>query len=81
MEVGDEVWVKPAVIRCTSQWGRGVVTKVNSTNNVEVGEMPCHILDLWKVVQPIEDATGNLEGAVEASTDQEGGEVDVRRNH
>ena len=33
----DEVWVKPANPRCTSQWGRGVVTKVNSTNNVEVG--------------------------------------------
>ena len=42
--------------------------------------MPRNILDLRKVVKPIEDATGNLEGAVEASTDQEGAGVDVRRN-
>ena len=41
--------------------------------------MPHHILVIRKVVQPTEDATGNLEGAVEASTDQEGAEVDVRR--
>ena len=61
VEVGDEVWVKPAIPRCTSQWGRGVVTKVNSPNNVEVGGMPRHILDLRKVVQPMGDAAGNLE--------------------
>ena len=55
VEVGDEVLVKPAIPRCPSQWRRGVVTKVNSTNNVEVGGMPRPILDLRKVVQPIGD--------------------------
>ena len=43
---GEEVWVKPPNVRCTSQWKKGVVTRVNSSNNVEVDGMPRHILDV-----------------------------------
>ncbi|XP_012936576.1 uncharacterized protein LOC106011438 [Aplysia californica] len=53
--VGDEVWVKPPGARCTTQWGRGVVTKVNSRNNVEVNHVPRHVLDLRKVATSDED--------------------------
>jgi len=45
-------WVKPPGARCTTQWGRGVVTKVNSRNNVEVNHVPRHVLDLRKVAVP-----------------------------
>ena len=79
VNVGDEVWVKPPDSRCTSQWGRGVVTKVNSVNNVEVGGMPRHVLDLRKVVQPFRDTGEDRELAV-TSAEQEVAEMDVRRN-
>ena len=50
VQVGEEVWVKPPNARCTTQWGRGRVTAINSRNNVSVDGMPRHILDLRKVV-------------------------------
>ena len=55
VEVGEEVWVKPPNSRCTSQWTRGIVTKVNSSNNVEVRGVPRHILDLRKVPQNVSE--------------------------
>ena len=48
--MGEEVWVKPADGRCTTQWKKGRVTGINSNNNVSVDGMPRHILDLRKVV-------------------------------
>ena len=35
-KIGQEVFVKPPVPRCTTPWGKGVVTEINSDNNVEV---------------------------------------------
>ena len=52
VSVGDEVWVKPPEAKCTSRWTRGFVTKVNSANNVEVDNMPRHILDVRAVEDP-----------------------------
>ena len=77
VEVGEEVWVKPPNPRCTTQWKRGTVTKVNSENNVEVGGMPRHILDLRKVVGPIEEATdiGHTE-----ENEEEDAQSEERRN-
>jgi hypothetical protein len=46
--IGDAVCVKPPNCRCTSRWGRGSVTKINSKNNVEVNGMARHVLDLRK---------------------------------
>ena len=39
-KIGDEVFVKPTVSRCTTPWSKGVVTKINSDNNVEVNGIP-----------------------------------------
>ena len=50
ISIGDEVWVKPPGVRCTTQWGRGRVTEINSDNNVSVDGMPRHILDVRRVV-------------------------------
>ena len=50
ISVGDQVWVKPGHARCTTKWGRGVVTEVNSSNNVSIDGMPRHILDVRRVV-------------------------------
>ena len=50
VEIGDEVWVRPGTARCTTQWDRGIVTGLNSTNNVEVDGVPRHILDLRPIV-------------------------------
>ena len=49
-EIGDEVWVKPQNTRCVTKWRRGMVTGINSLNNVEVDGVPRHVLDLRKVV-------------------------------
>ena len=52
VNVGDEVWVKPPSSRCTSHWSKGIVSGVNSNNNIEVDGMPRHVLDLRPVVNP-----------------------------
>lgn len=53
--VGEEVWVKPPEAKCTTQWTKGVVTKVNSENNVEVDGMPRHILDVRAVMEQADE--------------------------
>ena len=50
VSVGEEVWVKPASAKCTAQWGRGRVSRINSANNIEVDGVPRHVLDLRPVV-------------------------------
>ena len=47
--IGDEVWVKSPNGRYMTEWGRGVVTKVNSRNNVSVDGFLRHILDIRPV--------------------------------
>ena len=50
VEIGEEVWVRPAAARCTTQWNRGYVSGINSRRNVEVDGMTRHILDVRPVV-------------------------------
>uniref|UniRef100_A0A0L8HD67 Uncharacterized protein n=1 Tax=Octopus bimaculoides TaxID=37653 RepID=A0A0L8HD67_OCTBM len=57
VQIGEEVWVKPPNARCTSQWGRGTITSINSKNNVSVDGMPRHVLDVRKIVSASEDGT------------------------
>ncbi|GAB1600005.1 hypothetical protein Ahia01_000278000, partial [Argonauta hians] len=52
-QLGEEVWVKPPDCRCTTQWGRGTVTGVNSRNNVSVDGVPRHILDIRRVFREV----------------------------
>ena len=63
VKVGEEVWVKPAGARCTALWPKGVVTAINSRNNVSVDGMPRHILDVRRVVSVIEDSDDEQEEA------------------
>ena len=77
--MGEEVWVKPADGRCTTQWKKGRVTGINSNNNVSVDGMPRHILDLRKVVyEACDDSDGDEgdpgESEVEASVLERVGE-------
>ena len=51
VKLGEEVWVKPPNARCTTQWHRGKITKINSRNNVSVDGMPRHILDVRRIIQ------------------------------
>ncbi|MEL6803533.1 MAG: reverse transcriptase-like protein, partial [Bacteroidota bacterium] len=53
VKVGDSVWVKPPRPLCTAQWTKGKVTKVISSNNVEVDGVPRHTLDIRKVVKGV----------------------------
>ena len=55
IQIGEEVWVKPPNARCTMQWERGVITDVQSPNNLSVDGMPRHILDLRRVVHVDDD--------------------------
>ena len=48
--------------RCTTHWGRGIVTDMNSANNIEVDGVPRHILDVKPVVEEVpEGLTANVE--------------------
>ena len=62
VQVGEEVWVKPPNARCTTQWGRGRVTAINSKNNISVDGMPRHVLDLRRIVGRSYEVTGNADG-------------------
>lgn len=36
---------------CTSQWKKGVVTRVQSPNEISVNRVPQHVLDIqWRVI-------------------------------
>ena len=65
IRVGEEVWVKPPNARCTSQWGKGRVTGVNSRNNVMVDGVPRHILDVRRVVSSSSDGSDDEQEEVE----------------
>ena len=65
-QVGEEVWVKPPHAKCTTHWGKGVVTRINSRNNVEIDGMPRHVLDIRRVVPPVTRANSR-EGGDERS--------------
>ena len=59
--MGDDVWVKPPNVRYTSQWKKGVVTKVNTNNNMEVNGVPRHVLGVKRVYTgQAEDQTKEL---------------------
>ena len=70
VQIGDEVWVRPGLARCSTQWGRGFVTGINSDNNVEIDGVPRHILDVRRVV---------LEEPEPEQPPEEAEEVQVRR--
>ena len=61
VQIGEEVWVRPGVACCTTRWGRGIVTGVNSANNIEVDGVPRHILDVRPVAEVPEGLTANVE--------------------
>ena len=53
-------------------WQKGVVTAINSRNNVSVDGMPRHILDVRQVVSVIEDSDDEHE-------DQAAGRAEAER--
>lgn len=54
--------MKPRDARCTTRWRKGIVTHVNSENNVSVDGMPRHVLDVRPVV--VEDSPAVHPGKV-----------------
>ena len=36
IQIGEEVWMKPPNTRCMTQWRRGLITDVQSCNNLNV---------------------------------------------
>ena len=61
IQIGEEVWLKQPNARCTMQWGRGVITDVESPNNLSVDGMQRHILDLRRVVHVDDDVSAGPE--------------------
>ena len=74
VKIGDDVWVKPPNVRCTTTWKKGVVTAVYSKNNISVDGTPRHILDIRRVIEP--DVTDDIGSE---SEEEEGGEVERER--
>ena len=54
--------MKPPNARCMMQWGRGVITDVQSPNNLSIDGMPRHISDLRRVVHVDDDVSPGPEG-------------------
>ncbi len=46
INVGDDVFVKPPRMRCSSLWPVGIITDVKSAQKVEVNRVPRHIFDV-----------------------------------
>lgn len=69
IEIGEEVWVKPSNTQCISRWGRSIVTDMQSQNNVSVGGMPRHVLDLRRVVDSSTDEEEPEEAGKDISYD------------
>ena len=44
--VGDAIWLKSLYGRCTMQFDRGTVTRINSPHSVCVDGIPCHVKDV-----------------------------------
>ncbi|KAF2360595.1 Reverse transcriptase RNA-dependent DNA polymerase [Trinorchestia longiramus] len=53
IRAGEEVWVKPSNANCTTRWGRGIVTGVNSSNNIEVDGVSRHVRKVRSVIPPL----------------------------
>ena len=69
IKMGEEVWVKPPDARCTTQWRKGIVTNVNSVNNISVNGMPRHVLDVRPVVIPASPSGGSSEMSSDDSSE------------
>ncbi|XP_068200690.1 uncharacterized protein [Palaemon carinicauda] len=61
IKMGEEVWVKPSNAHCTTQWRKGTVTHVNTSNNISVDGMPRHVLDVRPVIVPAFLSDGSSE--------------------
>jgi hypothetical protein len=60
LHVGDAVFVKPPLCKCTTVWPVGTVTGVQSTLKVEVDGVPRHIADV-RAVPAEEQLPGDVE--------------------
>lgn len=81
VEIGQEVWVKPSSAKCTSQWSRGMITDVNSPNNVSVDGVPRHVLDVRPVINSSESSSeSETEDDFKQNELVESTSVDVRRS-
>jgi len=70
VKVGEEIWVKPGDARCTSKWREGIVTRINSENNVDVDGMARHILDIRRRNGGTEEAQVDRNEEVEGEQDE-----------
>ena len=50
-QAGDQVYVKPGKARCDTMWRRGIVTRVQADNVVEVDGVNRHVADVRHVEQ------------------------------
>ncbi len=70
---GQEVFVKPPLAKCSSEWPLGVVTSTGGGAMVEVDGIPRHMADVRAV--PQDDSAGDrqeVENVIEEEPDGEG---------
>ena len=48
--IGESVWAKSGITRCTSAWKIGKITKILSKNKVEIDGIARHVLEIEKLV-------------------------------
>lgn len=69
--VGETVYVKPPQARCFSEWREGVVTKVNSSTNVEIDGVPRHVGDIRRCVGQVRDPSDAATRVFSAGRDED----------
>ena len=71
-KVGDEVYVKPRTVTCTTRWPRGRVTSITDRGAIEVDGVHRHVADLRPVIALVSPDVGSDEDGVDVSDASEG---------
>lgn len=72
--IGEEVFVKPAVMNCVTPWPRGRVTGISEQGGIEVNGIPRHVADVRRISQMHRTSQGSRE------QEEEGGETQENEN-
>jgi hypothetical protein len=70
VKVGDQVFVKPRDVRCTSVWPSGTVTSIDTATKVGVNGIPRHIADIRLIPGKV-DVLPDVEVQVDVLSDVE----------
>ena len=69
-KAGDHVYVKPPGAKCSTEWPRTTVSKVNSPTKLEINGVPRHVADVRPVWTTDTGSEGDTEQTKSNDADQ-----------